>query len=46
MSNGYEAHYLKLCKNGKDVGLVFMNMDHSYLNDFRAYIRHISVVDN
>lgn len=43
MQNGYEAHYLAL-KKGRDLlGLVLINMDHTYQNDFRAYLRHISV---
>lgn len=43
MSNGYEQHYLAF-KRGENqmLGLVLINMDHTYQTDFRAYIRHIS----
>lgn len=46
MENGYEGHYLKFTNNGRDVGLLLVNMDYTYMNDFRAYIRHITTIDN
>lgn len=45
MQNGYEAHYLKFEKAGSTAGLLLVNMDHSCQTEFRAYIRHISVMD-
>lgn len=46
MQNGYEAHYLALKKGRELLGLVLINMDHTYQNDFRAYMRHISVKES
>ena len=45
MLNGYEGHYLKFQKKGETAGILLVNMDHSCQTEFRAYIRHISVVD-
>jgi hypothetical protein len=44
-ANGYERHYLKLTQGGKFAGLALTNIDHSAANEFRGYIRHISVVN-
>ena len=42
MENGYEQHYIEI---GDGEGMVMVNMDHSQLTEFRAYIWHISVID-
>jgi hypothetical protein len=45
MRAGYEQHYLKLT-NGKDIdGILCVNLDHTQQSEFRAYIRHISVIN-
>jgi hypothetical protein len=45
MKGGYEQHYLKLM-NGKELeGLLFVNIDQNVQTEFRAYIRHMSVMD-
>jgi len=43
MQEGYDGRYLKFEKNGKIVGVALLNIDHTWSNDNRAYIRHISV---
>ena len=45
MENGYEAHYMKLEQGGEMKGMVFFNIDHTQQTEFRAYIRHVSVLD-
>jgi hypothetical protein len=45
MQNGYDQNYLKLTLKGEIAGLVCMNIDHENKADFRAYIKHISVLD-
>ena len=45
MKNGYDQHYLKFTRGKEIEGFVCFNLDHTWQNDFRAYIRHISVVD-
>ena len=44
MQEGYEAHYLKFeNSSGQVEGIALVNIDHTYLQEFRVYIRHISV---
>jgi len=44
MQEGYEAHYLKFENPfGQVEGVALINMDHTCQQEFRAYIRHISV---
>ena len=46
MEEGYEAQYLKFENSLEDViGIALVNMDHTCLTEFRAYIRHITVKD-
>ena len=45
MENGYEMHFMKIQQGGEMKGLVFFNMDHTQQTEFRAYIRHVSVLD-
>lgn len=45
MQNGYEGHYLKFERNGEIKGLLLINMDHNCQTEFRAYIRHLTVID-
>jgi hypothetical protein len=45
MSNGYDQQFLKICQGGETIGLLCVNIDHTNQSDFRAYIKHISVID-
>ena len=44
MQEGYDGHYLKFSNSfGQVEGIALINMDHTCQQEFRAYIRHISV---
>jgi len=45
MKGGYDQHYLKFTSGKEIAGIVCINIDHNWQSDFRAYIRHLSVVD-
>jgi len=42
MFNGYDGRYLKFEKNGILQGVSLVNFDHTWTNEHRAYLRHIS----
>ena len=45
MLNGYEKHFMKF-SSGNDVdGILCVNIDHTCQTEFRAYIRHMTVID-
>lgn len=44
-SFGYERHYFKIMKSGQIEGVAFFNIDHTDSNDWRVFIRHISLKD-
>ena len=44
MEEGYENHYLKFVNSSDSIeGLVLINVDHTFQDATRVYIRHISV---
>ena len=45
MSFGYYPHFLKIMNGPSQVGLLCFNQDHTHLQDFRAYLRHISTTE-
>lgn len=45
MYDGYDGRYLKFEKNGEIEGVSLINIDHTWSNEHRAYIRHISSKD-
>ena len=45
MAQGYDGHYIKISKSGDVDGLLCVNLDHTCQTEFRAYIRHFSMVD-
>ena len=45
MKFGYDANYLKVMDGEEMLGILCFNLDHSHVEDYRGYIRHLTVSD-